>query len=172
MDFLDDFVKNLTCAVGGLIVYHDDIKLEASLLAEGTLHCIGDSLLSVENRDDDGCLVFELLLAEVGLAIEAGIYQGSHLVEMLGAGTLHLYLNLTVSRVHIVKLLFSALAVVQFVLGIEELIEMEDFSHSAQVEAQVVETSKLIFHTVLLGGIVAQSLRLDEPKASEVEVIT
>ena len=91
---------------------------------------------------------------------------------MLGAGTLHLYLNLTVSRVHIVKLLLSALAVVQFVLSIEELIEMEDFSHSAQVEAQVVETSKLIFHTVLLGGIVAQSLRLDEPKASEVEVIT
>lgn len=75
MDFLDDFVKNLTCAVGGVIVHHDDIKLKASLLAEGTLHSIGDSLLSVENRDDDGCLVFELLLAEVGLAIEAGIYQ-------------------------------------------------------------------------------------------------
>lgn len=48
---------------------------------------------------------------------------------------------------------------------------MENLSHTAQIETQVVETGKLIFLSILLGDIVAQSLCLDEPETSEIEVI-
>ena len=44
---------------------------------------------------------------------------------MLGSSTLHLYLNLTVTWVHIVKLLLTTLAGVKFLFTIQELIQVE-----------------------------------------------
>ena len=155
-----------------MIVHHNHVKLEIRFLRQGTLHGIGDGLLSVKHRNHHRSLVFKLLFIEIRQTVVAGIHQGTHLVKMLGTSLFHFNLHLTVSRVHIVKLLFAALSVIQFVLGIEELIQMENLSHPAQIETQVVETGKLIFLSVLLGDIVAQSLRLDQPEASETEVIS
>ena len=155
-----------------MIVHHNHVKLEIRFLRQGTLHGIGDGLLSVKHRNHHRSLVFKLLFVEIRQTVVAGVHQGTHLVKMLGTSLFHLNLHLTVSRVHIVKLLFAALSVIQFVLGIEELIQMEDFSHPTQIETQVVETGKLIFLSILLGDIVAQRLRLDEPEASEIEVIS
>ena len=77
-----DFIKNLTSAVGRMIVDHDDVELEIGFLAQRTLHGIRDGLLSVENWDDHRSLVEEFLFAEIRLAIKTGIDEGSHLVEM------------------------------------------------------------------------------------------
>ena len=48
---------------------------------------------------------------------------------------------------------------------------MEDLSHATQVETEVVETRILIVSSVLLGDEVTEGLRLDEPEASEIEVV-
>ena len=154
-----------------MIVDHDDVELEIGFLAQRTLHGIRDGLLSVENRDDHRSLVEEFLFAEIRLAIKAGIDECPHLVEMLRASLFHLYLHLSVARVHIVELLLAALSVVEFIFCIEEFIEMEDLSHATQVETEVVETRILIVSSVLLGDEVAEGLRLDEPEASEIEVV-
>ena len=166
-----DFIKNLASAVGRMIVDHDDVELEIGFLAQRTLHGIRDGLLSVENWDDHRSLVEEFLFAEIRLAIKAGIDEGSHLVEVLRASLFHLYLHLSVARVHIVELLLAALSVVEFIFCIEEFIEMENLSHAAQVETEVVETRILIVSSVLLGDEVTEGLRLDEPEASEIEVV-
>ena len=166
-----DFIKNLASAVGRMIVDHDDVELEIGFLAQRTLHGIRDGLLSVENWDDHRSLVEEFLFAEIRLAIKTGIDEGSHLVEMLRASLFHLYLHLSVARVHIVELLLAALSVVEFIFCIEEFIEMENLSHATQVETEVVETRILIVSSVLLGDEVTEGLRLDEPEASEIEVV-
>ena len=97
-----------------MIVYHDDVKLEVGLLSQRTLHSISHRLFAVEDGDDDRCLVFKILLTEVGLAVEGGVYQGTHLAQILGACLFHLYLHLAVARVYIVKLLLAALTGVEF----------------------------------------------------------
>ena len=168
---VSDFIKNLASTVGRMIVDHDDVELEIGFLAQRTLHGIRDGLLSVENRNDHRSLVEEILFAEIRLAIKAGIDECSHLVEMLRANLFHLYLYLSVARVHIVELLLAALSVVEFIFCIEEFIEMENLSHTAQVETEVVETCILIVRSVLLGDEVAEDLSLDEPETSEVEVV-
>ena len=45
--------QNLSRAVRGVIIHHDDIILELRLLFQRTLHCIGDGLSAVKDRDDD-----------------------------------------------------------------------------------------------------------------------
>ena len=154
-----------------MIVDHDDVELEIGFLAQRTFHGIRDGLLSVENWNDHRSLVEEFLFAEIRLAIKTGIDEGSHLVEVLCASLLHLYLHLSVARVHIVELFLAALSVVEFIFCIEEFIEMENLAHTAQIETQIVETRILIVRSVLLGDEVAEGLSLDEPETSEVEVV-
>ena len=78
---------------------------------------------------------------------------------MLGTSTLHLYLYLSVARIHIVKLLFATLSRVEFVLCIKIFVEVENFAHTAQVEAKVVETRIEIIYSIGLGGIVTKASR-------------
>ena len=97
-----------------MVVHHDDVELEACFLSQGTLHGISHGLFAVEDGDDDRSLVFKLLLTEVGLAVEGGVYQGAHLAQVLGACLFHLNLHFAVARVYIVKLLLAALTGVEF----------------------------------------------------------
>ena len=108
------FIQYFAGAVGRMVVHHDDVELETCLLFQGTLHGISHGLFAVEDGDDDRSLVFKLLLTEVWLAVEGGVYQGAHLAQVLGACLFHLYLHLAVARVHIVKLLLAALTGVEF----------------------------------------------------------
>ena len=155
---VSDATEYLARLVGGVVVDHDDVKLEVGFLAEGTLHGISDGLLSIEDWDDHGSLVLKVLLVEVGQAIITSIYQCSHLLQVLGTSTLHLYLNLTVARVHVVELLLATLSRVEFILCIKIFVEVEDFTHTAQVEAKVVETRIEIIYSIGLGGIVTKAL--------------
>ena len=63
---VSDATEYLARLVGGVVVDHDDVKLEVGFLAEGALHGIGDGLLSIEDWDDHGSLVLKVLLVEVG----------------------------------------------------------------------------------------------------------
>ena len=69
-------------------------------------------------------------------------------------------------------MLLTALTIVSLSLGIEILIDMEDFSYSTQIKSQVVETCIKVFLTIALSDIITESLCLDEPEASKIEIIT
>ena len=64
-----------------MIIYHDNIKLEAGLLTECAFHCVSYRLFTVEYRNNDRSLVFKLLLIKIRLSIVIGINQGSHLFD-------------------------------------------------------------------------------------------
>ena len=155
-----------------MIIYNNYVELEIGLLAHRTKHCVCDGLLSVENWDDDGCLIFKVLFIKIRLTIVTGINQGTQFTKMLGTSLFHFYLHLSVTRIYIVELLLAALAIVPLGLGIEILIDMEDFSHSTQIKSQVVETGIKVFLTIALSYIITESLCLDEPEASKIEIIT
>ena len=155
-----------------MIIYNYDVELEIGLLAHCTKHCVCYGFLSVENRDDDRSLILKVLLFKIRLTIVTGINQSAQFAKMLGTSLFHFYLHLPVTRIHIVELLLTALAIVSLSLGIEILIDMEDFSHSTQIKSQVVETCIEVFLTITLSYIITESLCLDEPEASKIEIIT
>ena len=155
-----------------MIIYDDDIEIEIGLLMHRTKHSVCDGLLSIENRDDDRCLIFKVLLIKIRLTIVTGINQSAQFAKMLGTSLFHFYLHLPVTRIHIVELLLTALTIVSLSLGIEILIDMEDFSYSTQIKSQVVETCIKVFLTIALSDIITESLCLDEPEASKIEIIT
>ena len=155
-----------------MIIYDYDVELEISLLLHRTKHSVSYGLLSIINRDDDRCLIFKILLIKIRLTIVTGINQSAQFAKMLGTSLFHFYLHLPVTRIHIVELLLTALAIIPLGLGIEIFIDMEDFSHSTQIKSQVVETCIEIFLTIALSYIITESLCLDEPEASKIEIIT
>ena len=166
------FLHDFTGTIGRMIIYDNDVELEIGLLAHCTKHCVCDGLLSIENWDDDGCLIFKVLLIKIRLTIVTGINQSAQFAKMLGTSLFHFYLHLPVTRIHIVELLLTALAIVSLSLGIEILIDMEDFSYSTQIKSQVVETCIKVFLPIALSYIITESLCLDEPEASKIEIIT
>ena len=165
-------LHDFTCTISRMIIYNYDVELEISLLAHCTKHSVCDGLLSIENWDDDRCLIFKVLLIKIRLTIVTGINQSAQFAKMLGTNLFHFYLHLPVTRIHIVELLLTALAIVLLCLGIEIFIDMEDFSHSTQIKSQVVETCIEVFLTITLSYIITESLCLDEPEASKIEIIT
>ena len=158
-------------AVGGVVVDDDDIEPEVGLLPTGRVHGVGNRPLTVIHGDDDRCLVFEVLLAEVGLCIERRVYERTHLTEMLGAGPLHLFLRLTVARVHIVELPLAAPAGVGLLHGVEKLVQVEELAATREEEAQVIEPRKAIVG-MRQGGIFAEQRGADEQQLAEVEVVS
>ena len=91
--------------IGRVVIHHDDIELKAGFLREGAVDSVADGLLTIVDGDDDGGLVFELLLVEVGTTVVGGVDLGSYLLQM-GCGSLfHLYLYLAIGGIHVVELL-------------------------------------------------------------------
>ncbi len=110
-----DFIEYLASAVGRMVVDHDDVVLEIGLLAQRTLHGIGDGLLAVEHGNDDRSLVVEILFAEVGLAVEGGVDRGLPPCSRCCVQAFSISIcTSAVARVHIVELLLAALSGVEF----------------------------------------------------------
>ena len=90
--------------IGRVVIDHNHIKLEVGLLVQGTVHSIADGLFAIIHGDDDGSFHLELLLVEVWLLIERGLYLGTYLSEMGRSHLFHLYLYLAIGGVDIVEL--------------------------------------------------------------------
>ena len=88
-----------------MIVNHNDIILEIRFLRQRTFYGILDGLLAVKDWNNDGGLHLEFLLIEIDILILTGINQRPYLTKMGCTGLLHLYLHLTIGRIHIVELL-------------------------------------------------------------------
>ena len=85
---------------------------------------------------------------------------------------LHLDLNLTITRVHIVKLLFTTLAQVEFFLRIEILIQMENLTLSTQEQAQIIK-SRILQHIVIIlhSRPLMEQIGTNQQQRTELEVI-
>ena len=90
---------------------------------------------------------------------------------MVSDGLLHLLLYGPVSRVHVVELLLSALAVVQLLLRVQVFVDVENLSLAAQEQPKVVESGMCIFVDGWGGGVLVEQGGVDEYELSEVEVI-
>ena len=82
---------------------------------------------------------------------------------MAGGHLLHLYLHLTVGRIHVVKLLFAGSTCIALHLGIEQLIQVQYLTLTTQVETQVVESAILIFRRGLMSPL-AQHVATYQPQ--------
>ena len=91
--------------IGRMIIDYDNIILEVCFLRQGTLHCIFNGFRTIENGNNNGSLHLEILFVEVNLQIVARIHQCTDFTQMGSAGLFHLYLHLTIGRIHVIKLL-------------------------------------------------------------------
>ena len=144
-----DALQQLRRTVCRVVIHHDDIILEVCLLIESAIHGVADGLLTVIDGNHDGCFDVKLLFVEVRPTVIGGVDLRADLRQMDGRGLFHLDLYLTVTWVHVVKLLHARGTRVGLFLGIEFLVDVEDTSVPAQEEAKGIESCMLI--GVLLG---------------------
>ena len=158
-------------AVGGMVIDHDDIVGKRGLLLQSTLHCIGNSLGTIVDRNDDGRLDIEGLLVIIDSQQVVGVHQGTNSLQMTGCHLLHLNLNITIGGVHIVELLLAGGTHIALHLGIEQFIQVQQFSLATQIQAQVVESTIYIMRVDRLMGPLAQPFTTHQPQSAEVEII-
>ena len=137
--------QQLCCTVGRVVVHHNDVEFEFCLLVQCAVHCIADGLFAIVDRNHHRCLYVELLLVEVGGAIERRVDLGANSRQMSCSSVLHLNLHLAVARVHVVKLLFARCSGVGLLLGIQSLVDVEYASFAAQKQSQGINRSKFIW---------------------------
>ena len=164
-------LENIRCAVGGMVVHNNHIERERGFLPQSTLHGISNGLRPVEDGNHHRGLHSELLLAEVDGLTFARIHQSSYRRQMACGHTFHLYLHLTVARVHIVELTFTTPPQVAFLLSIEELVQMQQLPLTAQEKTKVVEGGIQVGLSSLRCPLF-QLVAPDEPQRTEIEIIT
>ena len=132
--------KFLRSPVGGMIVHDNDIVIEITFLRKCAMDGIGHRSDPVENGDDDGGGHLRLEIRVRADSPESRGNVGSDPLQMLRADFLHLYLDLSVARIHIVELLLSRLAEVRLDLGIEVFSYVDNLIHSQPQIIQGAET--------------------------------
>ena len=155
-------------AVGAMVVHHEDVEVEASLLPQGRLHRVADGLGAVEHGDDDGGRDGEVVL-HIGLLVAVGMDEAAHCPQVLRHDLLHLHLHVAVARIDIVKLSFAFCAHGLLLLRVEVFVEVEDRALPAQLQTQVVPAT-----IQPVGAEVAtlDRVRPDEHQRPEVEVVS
>ena len=100
--------ENLRCSVCRMIVDNNNVKREICLLRKSRNNRIAYRLHTIEDWNHHRSLYRKSLTREVRLCIQRGIYQSINCREVCCCSLLHLNLYLTVARIHIIKLLFTA----------------------------------------------------------------
>ena len=129
--FRSEFRENFGGSVGGMVIDHDDIIGKLRFLRKRTFHGIGDGFCAVENGNDNRCLDAEILLVEVDFAVGSRVDQCAEFRQMNRAGAFHLDLHLPIARIHVVKLLFAALARVLLDNRVKRFVQVEKQSATA-----------------------------------------
>ena len=145
-----------------MVIHHDDIILERGLLRQGALYSILDGLGTIEDGNDNGSLDVELLLVEVNLLILSGIHQCTHFTQMGRTCLLHLDLYFTIGRIYVIKLFLTRSAEVEFLFGIEILIQMKKTTFATEEQAEIVETGIAIIGITIGGSILMDERRTDK----------
>ena len=108
-----------------MVIHHNDIILERSLLCESRLNSIGYGLGTITYRYDDRCLVFELCPFQIYIRYSIGRDVCTDTFQVLGTNLLHLYLHFAVLRIDIIKLLLTTLSEVNLFFCVKIFPEMK-----------------------------------------------
>ena len=127
-------------AIGGVIIHNNYIECKGSLLPEYRFYGIAYGGCTVEHRYYHRCLNGEIAGRQIYFVVFASRQTTAYGFEMSRAGILHLYLHLALRRVHIIELLFAALAGICFLFGIKKLLIMKNFTKTAHCKAQTIKT--------------------------------
>ncbi len=104
---------NLRCAVGGMVVHHKYIERKIGFLHKHASDRVGNRACPVAHRNYHGCLYRKFSGAYLKWIVFTGSKIRSHGFQMIGAGSLHLYLPIAVGRIDIVEKLASARAAIR-----------------------------------------------------------
>ena len=104
-----------------MVVYHNHVVRTVQLLAKGRFHCIGHGTLAVADGYYDRCQHGETALSGIDFGSRSGLEIAVNELQVLGAGGFHLYLDITVARVHIVKLFLARCTEISLCNGVERL---------------------------------------------------
>ena len=106
-------IDHLSCSIRRMIVDNDEIELKCGLLTQHGTDSRLNGSGSITNRNNHRSLCFETICTEVD-AFKSRFEPSPDRFQMLGAGLFHLNLPLTIARVYIIKLPFTARATVFF----------------------------------------------------------
>ena len=129
--FVVHTIEKLRRLVSRVIIHHNDIKIEVSLLAKSTIDGIHDGLLAVVDRYHHRSLNVKVLLVQVRTPIERGINLCPNLCQVGRGGMLHFNLHLAVAGVHIIELLHPRGPQIGLFFRIEALVNMKQLSLTA-----------------------------------------
>ena len=128
-----------------MVVNNQYIESKRSLLLEHRCYCIGNGRFTVENRNDNRSLNRKIAGRKVNCIIFAWRQPGTHLFEMMGTHQFHLYLHVTLRRVHIVELFLTALAGIILIHGIHIFVMMIYDTNALHCQTQLIESGISIF---------------------------
>ena len=154
-----------------MVVDNDDIIFKGGFLFQSTAHGVGNGLGAVVDGNNDGGFYGKLLFGKVGRAVVRRVDLGTNGLQMGCRHLLHLYLYLAVAGIDIVELLDARCTCVEFHLGIERLVQVQQQSFAAQEQAQGVESGILVVVLAGLHGKSVQQAGADEQQRTEVEVV-
>ena len=132
---LYDVTQYLGGIVCRVIVNDYYVVFELRYLTQCALYGVSNCLLTIIYRNDDRCLNRERLFKEVWSKSYARVNLRTNCLKVLCGSLLHFYLYAAVAWIHIVKLLFSALSVVEFFFRIEIFLYMEQCACALYVKA-------------------------------------
>ena len=168
-------IVETTQQFGGLIsrvvINHNHIKLKVGLLVESAVDSIADGLFAIIHGDNNRGLHLKVLLVEIGLLIERGLYLGTYLNEMGRGYLFHFYLYLAIGRVHVIELFHTRSSRIGFFFRIEALVDVENLSVATQEQAEGIKASMLIR---VLAGLLGKGLKqrgFDKPQTTEIEIV-
>ena len=166
---IGELLDHIDRSVVGVVVHHDDVVLEAGLLAERRFDGVADGAHAVLARDDDGSLILEAVVVEFDV-LELRFQIAADGLQVCGAGLLHLDLDGTVLRIHVVEDLLAALAGIGLHVVIQELVDVLQRPFLGNLQAQVVHAGELVVHIHPFHGFLHGAAAVEEHRA-EIKIV-
>ena len=163
-------VDDCRCPVYRMVIHHQHIERERSLLLEYRSYGIGNGRFTVEYRNDYRSFYWEITGRKVYFLILACRQQATDSLEVMGTHLFHLNLHVALRRVHIIELFLTALACIVLTLGIYILAMMVYASHAAHGKPQLVK-SGIFTWCKRLCKILLESRCPEQQHRSEIEII-
>ena len=157
--------------IGGMIIHHDDIIGKVCLLLQCTFHGIDNGTHTVAHRNDDTCF-YRISFCIVRQIINFfGSQPSPDAAQVFGAGAFVFQLHFAICRIDIIELLLAAFTQVGLNFSIQQFVEMEDATLTAEKESECIRRSVTITSCHFGGYKLLQTLCAHQPKTAKVKII-
>ena len=164
-------VEQLCGVVRRVVVNHNHVKLERSLLRQRAVNGVTDCLLAVAHRNYHSSLDVEILFVKIWFGIIRRVNQRPYCFQVCRYGLFHFHLHVAVGRVYIVKLPHAARPCVAFFLRIKQLVDMEHPPVTAQIEPEFIPSGIPVISFFCTSCKRMQQSRVNHDNRAEVEII-